>query len=78
MTATGDAVRWVAVAWSHNGKRFATASEEQTVKLWDISGKLVTILKGDKSGMSCVAWALYDEVLVAGDNRDGTIRLWKP
>ncbi len=68
---------WVtAVALSHNGQLFATASEDSRAGLWDIAtGKRVAYLLHSKS-VYAVAFS-PDGHLLATASEDGTAALWE-
>ena len=76
------------LAWSTSGKRMASASDDGTVKLWDVSTHAQTAsapgmdaerelltLRGHESEVLSVAWNDDGTQLVSADV-DGMIRLW--
>lgn len=64
------------IAFSNDGKTFATASFDGTVKLWDFStGKERTVLKGHTGPVYGVAFN-NDATVVATGGDDKNIRLW--
>jgi len=75
-TLTGHTDRVNAVAWSLDGAHLATASDDQTVRIWDpATGKTTTTLTGHTSAVTAVAWS-PDGTYLATADRHGTITLW--
>ena len=75
ITLTGHRYLVVSVAWSPDGRRLATASEDKTAKLWDpATGKLFLTLK-HSDGVSSVAWR-PDGKRLATASDDKTAIIW--
>jgi WD40 repeat protein/tRNA A-37 threonylcarbamoyl transferase component Bud32 len=68
----GEIIR--GMAFSHDGQRFATASEDETAHLYEQNGKLLGVLR-HQGGVMSVAFS-PDDSLVATASQDGTARLW--
>lgn len=67
-------VIWSVTA-SPDGQLIASASRDQTVKLWRPNGALVATLKGHTDSVTSVAFS-PDSQLIASASWDGTVRLW--
>src|SRR5262249_40526142 len=65
------------VAFRPNGKTLASGSNDDTIRLWDVSTHraLGPPLSGHPGGVRTVAFS-PDGTLLASGGRDGTIRLW--
>ncbi len=64
------------VSFSPDGQLIASASRDQSVKLWRPNGTLVATLKGHKDSVTSVAFS-PDGQLIASGSWDGTVRLWR-
>src|SRR5215831_1032967 len=68
-----NAVYWT--AFSGDGKKLATASLDNTVKLWKVTdGRHLATLKGHKDGVAFVGF-LADGAIVTA-SLDGTLKTW--
>ena len=64
------------VAYSPDGKFFATGSGDDTARLWDLRGNLVVEFKGHQSRVKCVVFSPDGQWLATG-SWDKTARLWE-
>src|SRR5688500_9371689 len=62
-------------ACSRDGKKLATASLDNTVKLWDVAdGKHTATLKGHGDGVAFVGFLADDTIATA--SLDGSLKTW--
>ena len=75
-TLSGHTSSVCSVAFSPDGTRLASGSDDQTVKLWDVrSGELVRTLSGHTSSVRSVAFS-PDGTRLASGSDDQTVKLW--
>ena len=66
----------VAVHWSSDGSQVASASVDNTVRLWDaVTGEPGPVLIGHHGRVDAIAWHPGGQLLASGA-RDKTVRLW--
>ena len=65
------------VAWSPDGSRLATASRDQTARVWDAAtGKELLTVKGSGGDFRCVAWS-PDGKRLATTSWGKTAKVWE-
>lgn len=76
-----DSVR--AVTFDRTSERLFTASDDATIKLWqiragadDAGAELLSTLRGHQAGVTCLAMSKERQCLYSG-SMDGSVRVWK-
>ncbi|GAA5887296.1 hypothetical protein JCM5296_004593 [Sporobolomyces johnsonii] len=65
------------LSWSRDDQLLATASGDQTVRLWDTKTQTcVAVLSGHTCTIKNVSWDPYNSQLLSTASRDGSIRVW--
>jgi WD40 repeat protein len=71
-----SSVVW-SVAFSPDGKRLASGSQDNTIKLWDtVTGKELLTLKGHSRMVDSVAFSPDGKRLASAEGQGGKIKLW--
>src|SRR5580765_6982749 len=64
---SGHTSRVVAVAWSPDGKRVASASLDGTAQVWNsVSGTTLETFRSESGAMTSVAWSPTGDLLATG------------
>jgi WD40 repeat protein len=63
------------IAWSPDGSRLASESNDHTIRVWDsVSGKCISTLKGDSRSVVSIAWTPDGSWLTSG-SMDRTVKV---
>lgn len=65
----------LSVSVSPDNQLIASASSDQTIKLWSRDGKLIKDLKGHQETVWCVSFS-PDNQIIASASKDKTVKLW--
>ena len=63
------------VAWSPDGTKIVSGSDDNTIRVWDVSNNDHIKLEGHTEGVWSVAWSPDGTMIVSG-SEDKTIRIW--
>ncbi|HEY9832754.1 MAG TPA: hypothetical protein V6D26_19535, partial [Stenomitos sp.] len=67
--------RVTSVSFSPDGQMIASASEDSTVKLWNLDGKNPQTLRGHNGWVTSVNFS-SDSQMIASASEDKTVKLW--
>jgi WD40 repeat protein len=66
-----------AIAFSNDGNKIASASDDKTVKIWNPDGTSIHTLIGHTGSIRSVNFS-PDSLTIASASEDNTIRIWQP
>ncbi|KAJ5644252.1 uncharacterized protein N7484_006759 [Penicillium longicatenatum] len=74
----GHSDRVTLIAWSLDGSRLASASDDEIVRIWDpTTGRSILTLEGHSDGVNSIAWS-PDGSRLASASDDEIVRIWDP
>ncbi|KAJ5751295.1 hypothetical protein N7533_008323 [Penicillium manginii] len=77
-TLEGHSSSVTSIAWSPNGSRLTSASDDNTVKIWEpTTGQCTFTLEGHVSLVISITWS-PDGSRIASASHDNTARIWDP
>ncbi|KAL5611102.1 hypothetical protein FOBRF1_007219 [Fusarium oxysporum] len=77
-TLEGHSCSVNSVAWSYDAARLASASDDNTVKIWDATtGQCISTLEGHSGSVNAAAWS-HDAARLASASGDHTVKIWDP
>ena len=66
------------IDFSPDGRRIASASEDGTIKIWTVGGRLIETILVDSESVNNVEYSPDGDFLISGRSRDNAIQFWTP